>query len=80
MDDYAEGTLKVPEAEAFTGLGRTSLYALMESGALPHTKIGSRRLIPKRALIRLLSEGRETTTEGKKPKSRKTRGKKLATA
>lgn len=35
----------VTEAAALTGLGKTTLYALMGTGALPSCKIGKRRLI-----------------------------------
>lgn len=35
----------VTEAAAVTGLGKTTLYALMGSGTLPSCKIGKRRLI-----------------------------------
>ncbi len=35
----------VGEASAFIGLGRTTLYSLMESGQLRFCKIGKRRII-----------------------------------
>lgn len=37
-----------------TGLSRTTLYRLMDSGELGYVKIGSRRLIPEAALVALL--------------------------
>ena len=52
MDD---GALGVGDASRFAGLGRTTLYGLMSAGKLAYTKIGSRRLIPKKALIDLLA-------------------------
>lgn len=55
-DILADGTLSVAGAEAFSGLGRTTLYELMLGGKLAYTKVGARRLIPKRALLALLAE------------------------
>jgi excisionase family DNA binding protein len=52
----SEGTIGVAEAEAFTGLGRTFLYSLMESGQLRYVKAGKRRLIPRIELTRMLAE------------------------
>jgi len=52
-----DGAVDVPEACRFTGLGRSFLYQLMESGALLYVKRGKRRLIPRSELIRLLAEG-----------------------
>jgi excisionase family DNA binding protein len=52
-----EGTIGIEEARRFTGLGRTILYDLMGDGTLPYTKVGTRRLIPRRALIQILSQG-----------------------
>lgn len=46
----AEGLVTVAEASRFLGLGRTSIYALMEQGGLPYVKCGRARRIPKRAL------------------------------
>jgi excisionase family DNA binding protein len=50
----ADGAFGLPEAEEFSGLTRTHLYDLMGTGELPFTKVGKRRLIPKRALVDLL--------------------------
>jgi excisionase family DNA binding protein len=50
------GTVGVAEATAFTGLGRTYLYSLMERGELRFVKAGKRRLIPRNELTRLLAE------------------------
>lgn len=49
-----EGTVGVPEAAEFTGLGRSDLYARMSRGELPFTTVGRRRLIPRKALKELL--------------------------
>lgn len=56
MDDDAtklvqDGLVTVAEAGQFTGLSRSSLYALMESGHLVYAKIGRARRIPRRALV-----------------------------
>jgi excisionase family DNA binding protein len=52
-----EGAVDVPEACRFTGLGRTFLYQLMDSGKLRYAKVGRRRLIPRAELVRLLANG-----------------------
>ncbi len=52
-----DGTMDVPAACQFTGLGRTFLYQKMDKGELRYTKVGKRRLIPKAELVRLLAEG-----------------------
>ena len=56
-DLYAEGAMGLPEASEFTGLGRSDLYERMQRGQLVYSKVGRRRLIPKRALIKLLTSG-----------------------
>ena len=48
-----DGLVSVREAIAFLHLGRSTLYVLMERGELPYACIGSRRLIPRRALVGL---------------------------
>jgi excisionase family DNA binding protein len=53
-DLLEEGAMGVPEAAEFTGLGRSDLYARMSRGELPFSKVGRRRLIPRRALKDLL--------------------------
>lgn len=52
----SQGTVGITEATAFTGLGRTFLYALMERGDIRYVKAGKRRLIPRSELTRLLAE------------------------
>jgi excisionase family DNA binding protein len=51
----SRGAVGVHEAAAFTGLGRTYLYALMERGELRYVKAGKRRLIPRTELTRMLA-------------------------
>lgn len=54
-DLMADGLVSVQEAMDFARLSRTDVCARMNSGELRSVKIGGRRLIPKRALIDLLS-------------------------
>ena len=54
---FADGTMDVAAACEFTGIRRTKLYSLMTSGELPYTQLGTRRLIPRKALVRLLAGG-----------------------
>lgn len=53
----AQGALSIGDAAKFSALSRSELYQLMTSGALVFVKHGKRRLIPKKALIKLLAEG-----------------------
>jgi excisionase family DNA binding protein len=53
-DVLAEGALGVPDAVNFTGMSRSDLYDRMTRGELPYTKVGRRRLIPRRALVEML--------------------------
>lgn len=55
MEMLSQGTLTVPDAERFSGMGRTWLYDAMGKGDLAFTRAGARRLIPKVALINLLA-------------------------
>jgi excisionase family DNA binding protein len=49
-DMLADGLVTVTEAATFLGVGRTTVYVLMDSGQLHFVKIGKCRRIPKRAL------------------------------
>ncbi|MEW6457622.1 MAG: helix-turn-helix domain-containing protein [Bacillota bacterium] len=51
----ADGFMSVHEAELFSGLKKSKLYALMAAGELPYARIGAARRIPKRALIEFLA-------------------------
>jgi excisionase family DNA binding protein len=53
----ADGCLSLREAAYFSGVGRSTIYGAMESGALPFVKIGRRRLVPRRALVEWLASG-----------------------
>ena len=48
--------LRPTEAAAILGIGRTTLYALIRSGALPSVRIGGSRRIPASALDRFVTE------------------------
>jgi hypothetical protein len=53
---FADGSMVVADANKFSGLGRTKLYELMESGALPYAKVHGRRLIARRSLVEFLAK------------------------
>jgi excisionase family DNA binding protein len=50
-DLVKEGMKTVEQAADFLGLGRSKLYALMETGELTYVKFGKARRIPQRALV-----------------------------
>ncbi len=52
--------LSVGEAARATGLGRTTLYELMDAGRLPYSKIGARRLLLTADVHALLMAHRST--------------------
>jgi excisionase family DNA binding protein len=47
-------TLRLDEAQAVSGLSRSTLYELIKSGRLRAVKVAGRRLIPREALEALL--------------------------
>jgi excisionase family DNA binding protein len=47
----ADGLVTVQDAAYFLGLGRTSVYSLMDAGHLSYIKLGRARRIPRRALL-----------------------------
>ena len=53
-DDMTKLLHTVPEAAERTGLGRTTIYALLSSGRLGSVKVGARRLIPAAELERFV--------------------------
>lgn len=46
----------VPQAQAVLGLSRSSVYALLNSGALRSARVGGRRLIPVTELDRFADQ------------------------
>lgn len=55
-DLFRDGAKTVAQAVKFYGIGRTQLYALMNSGRIRYTQLGKRRLIPDAEIRRALSE------------------------
>ncbi len=53
LDVVEDGMFRIGEAERFLGLGRSTLYRLMDRGELPYAKIGRTRRIPRRAVVAL---------------------------
>lgn len=51
-----DGAMRILDAVAWSGIGRSKLYSAMASGTLPFVQHGSRRLIPKRGLRDYLAE------------------------
>jgi len=51
----ADGLITVAEAVKFSGLGKTTIYGLMEAGRLAYVRVGRARRIPKRELVRFLA-------------------------
>lgn len=47
----SDGLASLEEAMAFLSVGRTTLYELMDSGALVYCKVRRRRCIPRKALV-----------------------------
>lgn len=45
----------IAEVSQLTGIGRTTLYRLMDQGDLQTRKLGRRRLIPASELLRMLA-------------------------
>ncbi len=56
-DLLAEGTVTVPGATREFGFGRSRLYEWMGNRTLPYSQVGSRRLIPRVALRRIVAAG-----------------------
>lgn len=63
----SEGLRTVPEAQEYTRLSRSNLYAMMDRGDLAYAKIGRRRLIPQRALMDLVRGGLVIQRSGVSP-------------
>ncbi len=51
----SEGAMTVREAARWTGISRSDLYRLMDSGRLPWLKPCRNRLIPRKALVELMA-------------------------
>ena len=55
VDLVSDGCLSLKEAARISQLSRAYLYQLMRGGKLLYLKVGSRRLIPRRALLDFLA-------------------------
>lgn len=58
-EQFGKLAYSVADAATVTGLGRTTLYALMRSGKLPSFTIGKRRLIASADLEGLIGRARQ---------------------
>lgn len=54
-------TLSIEEAAEVLGIGRNLCYDRVKTGEIPVIKIGKRLLVPRRALEKLLEQGRPIT-------------------
>jgi excisionase family DNA binding protein len=52
----SDGLMTLAEAHDFSRLSRSDLYARMSRGELAFVKLGRRRLIPRRALMQLVTQ------------------------
>jgi excisionase family DNA binding protein len=52
-----DGLDRISEASRFLAVSRSTLYALLASGALPSTTIGRSRRVPHRAVVELAAKG-----------------------
>jgi hypothetical protein len=52
-----DGLMTIGEAEEFSRLSRSDLYARMDRGELVYCKLGKRRMIPRRAMVELAIQG-----------------------
>lgn len=59
-----DGAFSITEACAFLGLSRAQVYREMNAGTLAFVQRGRRRLVPKRAAIRLLAAGLNPGVQG----------------
>jgi len=56
LEDLPE-LLTPMEVRAFLGLGRNTVYGLIESGELPSRRFGQRLFVPKKALMKGVTVG-----------------------
>jgi excisionase family DNA binding protein len=55
-EDWSEGAASTPEAQAWLGCSRRTLWRLMDRGELPYRMVGHRRRIPIASLREILPE------------------------
>jgi excisionase family DNA binding protein len=58
--DFKPKTYSINEVKRLTGLGNTTVFALLKNGMLNSVRIGRRRLIYADSVDRLLETGTET--------------------
>ena len=58
--------LSIREACAASSLGRTTIYSLINSGALRAVRVGGRTLIPADSLAALICEGHQKPSIGQR--------------
>jgi len=51
----AEGAMTISRAVEFSGIGRTRMFALIKDGRLPVLRVGTRTLVPRKALVEFLA-------------------------
>ena len=56
QDMFRDGAKTIKQAVEKYGIGRTTLYAMMNSGVIRFSQMGKRRLIPDADLCRVLAE------------------------
>jgi excisionase family DNA binding protein len=54
---FADGSVEANRIKAEYGFSRAMAYKLMANGKLPFTRIGRKRLIPRRAIAAILAAG-----------------------
>ena len=59
-------TISVEETAKYLGIGRAAAYLAVKNGELPSLRLGSRILVPVRALLELLA-GREVSGASRQP-------------
>ncbi len=59
-------TLTVAEVAKILGIGRANCYQCIKQGSIPSLRFGHRIVIPKAALMKMLTEGGATTEDGKR--------------
>ncbi|MBL8866607.1 MAG: helix-turn-helix domain-containing protein [Planctomycetia bacterium] len=54
-DLLADGSLTIDAITRQYGIGRSAIYDLMKEGKLPYSQATGRRLVPRRAVVKLLA-------------------------
>ena len=70
LQQSERSTISVEEAAKYLGIGRAAAYLAVKNGELPSLRLGSRILVPVRALLELLA-GREVANASRQPSDHK---------